>query len=177
MLHSFTTIKSTLVTLLFTVSISSFATTPASPVSPASPASAASPVSSVSPAAPAEGINTRVQTAFRKDFNKAELIGFEVGRDHTKLTLKINDVIMYAFYSDNGNLLAVTRNIRSSQLPIPLLMELKNKYSNYWISDLFELIVDDQSNYYITVENDNSKLTLRSSDNNSWEKYEKTNKE
>jgi len=84
---------------------------------------------------------------------------------------------MFAFYSDNGDLLAVTRNIRSSQLPISLLLELKNKYNSYWISDLFELIVDDQSNYYITLENDNSKLTLRSSDNNSWEKYEKTNKD
>ena len=173
MLHSFITIKSTLVALLLTVSINSFAA-PAASTSSASPASR---VSSVSPAALAEGINTRVQTAFRKDFNKAELIGFEVGRDHTKLTLKINEVIMFAFYSDNGDLLAVTRNIRSSQLPISLLLELKNKYNSYWISDLFELIVDDQSNYYITLENDNSKLTLRSSDNNSWEKYEKTNKD
>jgi hypothetical protein len=157
MLHSFITIKSSFFALLLTVSMNSSFAAPA--------------------ASPAEGINSRVESAFHKDFNKAELIGFETGRDHTRLTLKINDVILFAFYSDNGDLLAVTRNIRSSQLPLSLLRELKNKYNDYWISDLFELSIDDQNNYYITLENTDSKVTLRSSDNNSWEKYEKINKD
>jgi hypothetical protein len=122
-------------------------------------------------------INTRVQTAFQKDFNKSTLLAFEISKDYTKLTLKMNEVVMTAFYSGDGQLLAVTRNIKSNQLPIQLLMELKKNYNGYWISDLFELTADDHSNYYITMENADVKVTLRSSNNEGWEKYEKANKD
>jgi hypothetical protein len=117
--------------------------------------------------------NDAVTTSFRKDFKKAELMGTEVRPSYTKLTFKINDVIMYAFYSGNGNLLAVSRNIRSNQLPIQLLLEVKRSYADYWISDLFELTGEGASNYYITVENADTRVTLRSSGTDTWEVYER----
>lgn len=117
--------------------------------------------------------NDVVKASFRKDFKKAELMGTEVKPNYTKLTFKLNDVIMYAFYSDNGNLLALSRNIRSNQLPIQLLLEVKRNYSDYWISDLFELTGDGASNYYITVENADTRVTLRSSSSDTWEVYER----
>jgi len=127
-------------------------------------------------AAPTDDINSQVKASFRKDFQKAELIGSEVSKQYTKLTFKINDMVMFAFYSDNGELLAVTRNIKSSQLPIQLLLQLKKDYNDYWISDLFELNGEDLNNYYITVENADKKITLRSTNNSTWELYEKTTK-
>ena len=73
-------------------------------------------------------------------------------------------------------MLAITHNIKSTQLPLTLLMKVKNDYSHYWISELFELNSHGESNYYITLENADKKITLRSSDNN-WEVFSKTNKE
>jgi len=35
--------------------------------------------------------------------------------------------------------MAVTRNIVSSQLPVSLLMNFKKHYSEFWITDLFEM--------------------------------------
>jgi hypothetical protein len=127
-------------------------------------------------AAPTDDINVQVKNSFRKDFQKAELIQSEVSRQFTKLTFKMNDMVMFAFYSDNGELLAVTRNIKSSQLPIQLLLQLKKDYNDYWISDLFELNGEDLNNYYITVENADKKITLRSTNNSTWELYERTTK-
>jgi hypothetical protein len=125
---------------------------------------------------PVDAISGQVKASFRKDFQKAELMTSEVGKQFTKLTFKMNDMVMYAFYSDNGELLAVTRNIRSSQLPIQLLLQLKKNYSDYWISDLFELTGEELSNYYVTIEDADKKITLRSTDNSNWEVYEKTAK-
>jgi hypothetical protein len=120
-------------------------------------------------AGPSHGINGQVRTAFQKDFNKAELVDYTSSKDYTRLTLKVNDMIVFAYYSEKGDLLAVTRNIRSTQLPLPLLLELKKNYGNYWITDLFEMSSGGQTNYYMTMENADTKLNLKSFDNDSWE--------
>ena len=117
-----------------------------------------------------------INNSFHRDFRQAELLSTNAGKDYTKLTFKMHGVILSAFYSDNGELLAVTRNIPSNQLPLRLLMDLKNNYANYWITDLFEINTNGSSSYYITLENADTKLTLRSNDA-AWESYNKTIKE
>ena len=119
--------------------------------------------------------NGETKTSFRQDFKNAQLMNTEEHTNFTKLTFTTNGVIMSAFYSTNGELLAVTRNIVSSQLPINLLTSLKKYYSNTWITDLFEFSGDNQDCYYITLENADSKVTLRSNGDN-WELYTTTKK-
>jgi hypothetical protein len=121
--------------------------------------------------------NTAVTTSFHKDFKKAELLTTEPGKNYTKLMFKMNDMVLFAFYSEDGQLLAVTRNIKSNQLPINLLLQIKQNYGNYWISDLFEFNCDNSNCYYITLENANSTITLRSSGSDSWDVYTKKTKE
>jgi hypothetical protein len=111
-----------------------------------------------------------------KDFSQVELLDTKTDADYTRFTFKMSGIILNAFYSNQGELLAVTHNITSTQLPITLLMQIKGDYANYWISDLFELSSHGQSNYYITLENAEKTITLRSSDNN-WEVFSKTTKE
>jgi hypothetical protein len=84
---------------------------------------------------------------------------------------------MFAYYSGDGDLLAVIRNILSTQLPIQLLMELKQNHSDCWITDLFEIDSNGQTVYYATLENSDTRLTLRSDNTSSWETFEKANKE
>jgi hypothetical protein len=128
-------------------------------------------------AGPSHEINGQVRTAFQKDFNKAELVDYTSSKDYTRLTLKVNDMIVFAYYSENGDLLAVTRNIKSTQLPLPLLLDLKKNYSNYWITDLFEMSSASQSSYYMTLENAGTRVNLKSVSNDSWETIKKDNKE
>ena len=119
--------------------------------------------------------NGETEATFRKDFKHAELMSTEARKDYTKYTFKMNGAVLFAFYNENGELLAVTHNIKSTDLPIQLLMQLKHDYSGYWISDLFEMEANDSNTYYITLENAGTRLTLRSSDN-SWETYTKNTK-
>jgi hypothetical protein len=128
-------------------------------------------------AGPDHGISSQLRTAFQKDFNKAELVDYTSGKDLTRLTLKTNDMIVFAYYSENGDLLAVTRNIKSTQLPLSLLLDLKKNYTGYWISELFELSSGDQTSYYMTVENADTKLNLKAVNNNGWETFKKESKD
>jgi hypothetical protein len=120
--------------------------------------------------------NTAVTASFHKDFKKAELLTSETGKNYTKLTFRMNDMVLFAFYSEEGQLLAVTRNIKSNQLPINLLLQVKQDYANYWISELFEFNSDGNNAYYITLENADSSVTLRSSGNETWEVYNRKTK-
>ncbi len=128
-------------------------------------------------AGPSHEISGQVRTAFQKDFRKAELIDYTSSKDYTRLTLKVNDIIVFAYYSENGDLLATTRNIKSTQLPLSLLLDLKKNYAGYWITDLFELSTGSQSNYFMTLENGDTITNLKSDYNNSWETVKKENKD
>lgn len=117
-----------------------------------------------------------IKASFKKDFKKAELMNLESNPNYTRLTFKMNDMILYAFYSDNGELLAVTRNIKSTQLPIQLLLDLKRDYANYWITDLFEFNGDGTNSYYVTLENADTSITLRANSSDNWFLYSRKNK-
>ena len=119
--------------------------------------------------------NGGVNASFRKDFKQAELLSTDAGKDYTKVTFKMNGVILSAFYNDNGELLAMTHNITSSQLPINLLMQIKRDHTDCWISDCFEMVSNGETSYYITLENADIKLTLHSNGSD-WETYSRTTK-
>ena len=120
--------------------------------------------------------NDNNSVSFRKDFSQAELLSTSTVSDYTKVTFKMNGAVLTAFYSNKGELIAITHNITVSQLPLTLMMQVKKTYGNYWISDLFELNTNGETNYYITLENADKKITLRSSEN-TWEQFSKATKE
>jgi len=120
--------------------------------------------------------NDNIDVYFHKDFQNAELISTSTGTGFVKVIFKMSSMILTAFYSNSGELLAVTHNITSTQLPLQLLMQVKRNYSGYWISDLFEYNANGSSSYFLTLENADSKITLRSNDRD-WEKFDKTTKQ
>ena len=121
-------------------------------------------------AKPIDSTRGEINTSFKKNFRNAELLNTETHQAFTKLTFKMNDVIMFAFYNNSGELMAVTRNIVSSQLPMSLLMSLKSDYNGYWITELFEFSGDGLNSYYVSLENADSKVVLRSN-GDTWEEY------
>ena len=125
-------------------------------------------------AAPNDELRAIVKASFQRDFKSAHLMSVENHMNFTKLTFSIDAVIFYGYYSDEGELMAVTRNLPPSQLPMPLLIQLKKDYSNYWVSDLFEITKDGESRYYVTLENANTKLILRSESSfDEWDLFQK----
>jgi hypothetical protein len=124
-----------------------------------------------------ETTNDAVIASFHKEFRTADVMQVENKKDYTKVTFRMNGVVMFAYYSANGDLMAVVRNILSTQLPIRLLMDLKQNHSDCWITDLFEMDNNGQTVYYATLENSDIKITLRTSNTTNWETYQKENKE
>ena len=72
-------------------------------------------------------------------------------------------------------MLALTRNISSLQLPITLQASLKKNYENFWISDLFEVANEQGTTYYVTLEDGDTKLVLKSG-HSEWSTFQKQRK-
>ena len=124
-----------------------------------------------------EIINQRAVSSFKKDFTNAQDVRWENNRDFVKATFTINDQVMFAYYSQTGDLMAVTRNILSSQLPINLLTNLKKSYGSYWISDLFEVSNSTGASYYVTLQSSDQTLVLKSNGTSGWDFYKKEKKD
>jgi len=123
-----------------------------------------------------DDVNQLAVRSFKKDFASASNTIWEQKGGYAKATFSINGQVLFAYYDNNGDLHAVVRNITSGQLPINLLTSLRKDYSDCWISDLFEVASGDQTNYYVTLENSDKKIVLRSAGLDSWDIYSKEKK-
>src|SRR6476646_1030163 len=102
-------------------------------------------------------VDERVEKSFKKEFAAAEAASWTKINDIYKVQFKLNNQVMFAYMSEDGNLLGAYRNILSNQLPMSLETQLKEDYSGYWITELFELAKNNQTNYFVTIENGDQK--------------------
>lgn len=133
-------------------------------------------ISSLMAFAGEENVSANVLKAFNKEFADAKEVTWTVSATYYRAAFVYNNQYISAFYDKSGELLALTRNISSQNLPLKLQTQLRNDYSEYWISDLFEVSNDQGTQYYITLEKADAKLVLRSADNTDWDIFKKTSK-
>jgi hypothetical protein len=124
-----------------------------------------------------EEVNQRAISSFSKDFLSAKNVSWQQQKDYAKATFSLNNHVMFAYYNQDGELLAVVRNVLSDQLPIHLLTEIKRNYGNFWVSELFEMATEDRTTYYITVENSQERRVLKSDGLDQWTLYKKEKKD
>lgn len=122
-----------------------------------------------------EKVNSKVLESFKTSFVNATEVDWTVGDNYYKASFVMNSQYVAAYYNEAGELMALTRNISSTQLPISLQADLKKKYDSFWISDLFEVANEQGTTYYVTLENADTKLVLKSS-NSDWSTYQKQRK-
>ena len=121
-------------------------------------------------------VTQQARDAFKKDFATASDIRWQQTNSFLKATFSMNGQVLTAYYYSNGDLQAVVRNISSDQLPLNLLTSLRQDYTAFWITDLFEISSDNQTTYYVTIENSDKKIVLKSDDLSSWGVYSKQRK-
>ena len=130
----------------------------------------------VSNAYPSEKVSPKVLASFKSEFSSAKNVEWETGNNYFRASFSMNEQRIFAFYSVEGELISVARHISTIQLPINLFSNLKNDYSKYWISDLFEVSNSEGLNYYVTLETADTKLMMRSTNGGSWNTYSKNKK-
>lgn len=121
-------------------------------------------------------IDERVEKSFKKTFASAQQESWSRVNNLNKVQFNLNGQVLFAYLDDEGTLVGVYRNILSTQLPISLMTEVKEEYSDYWISTLFEVANEGATTYYITLENAGQQLVLKSENSSSWSVFSRTKK-
>jgi hypothetical protein len=70
----------------------------------------------------------------------------------------------------------VIRNIQFSILPLALQFDKKKRYDDHWISQLLEVVNEEGTHYYMTVENANEAIRLVAHETSNWEMIGKDGK-
>lgn len=123
-----------------------------------------------------ENVNPQVLDAFKNEFSSAKEVKWTAESNYYRAAFTFNGLHVFAFYNPEGELLGLTRYISSLELPLKLQSDLKKNYSDYWITDLFEVAINDSTNYYITLENADSKIVLKTTGGNTWKTHKKIRK-
>ena len=125
---------------------------------------------------PSEKVSQRVLASFKTEFTNAQDVEWETGNNYFRAAFTMNEQRIFAYYNVDGQLQSIARHISSIQLPVNIYADLKNDYSKYWISDLFEVSNSEGLHYYVTLETADSKLIMHSSNGGSWSTYSKSKK-
>ena len=118
--------------------------------------------------------NNDVNQAFNKQFGHASEVKWSRSESYFKAEFVYNLQHLTAFYESDGTMIGVARNISSFDLPLNLQMSLRKEYSNRWITELVEMNTEAGTEYYVTMTNADTKLTLKANTATGWSSYKKT---
>jgi len=123
-----------------------------------------------------EKVAPKVLEAFNTEFSTAKDVEWSIGEDQYTATFNYNGAYVFAYYNEEGDLLGLTRNLTPNALSMTLQNSLKKNYSDFWVSDLFEVAKNGGTDYYITLENADKKIVLHAAGGKDWEVYKKVKK-
>ena len=131
---------------------------------------------SISSSAHEINVTETVLRSFNNAFKNATDVNWTTTEHFYKVNFSLNDEYVTAYYNQEGQMIAMTRNIVSKQLPLTLQVALKNNYAQFWISDLFEITNEEGTAYYVTLENADSRIIMKSNLESTWTVYKKSSK-
>jgi hypothetical protein len=117
-------------------------------------------------------VSKPVLYAFQQSFAAAREVSWTEGAAFYKATFLHQGKTVTAFYSLEGELMAVTRNLSTEELPAGLRLSLKSETGRGWISELFLVSKLGSATYYAVVENGTSKVVLQSRGAKKWSVYQ-----
>jgi hypothetical protein len=120
-------------------------------------------------------VSSAIVNSFKTSFGNTSDVKWKDCGSLVRADFNMSGQYVTAYYDQNASLMAVTKNIAPIHLPVTLQAGLKKNYRNYWVSDLFELSDESGTTYYATVENNDTKITLKSY-GSTWTTYKKQRK-
>lgn len=117
-----------------------------------------------------------VMQAFQSSFYNAKEIQWEQVGVLSKATFVLDGQYRSVFYNSDGELMAVTQNLSTSQLPKALQASLKKELQGRWISNVFVVTIEGETTYYASLENRDTTMVLISAGTKKWAVYQKSEK-
>src|SRR5690242_12986117 len=97
-------------------------------------------------------VNNKVKESFSKKFEGAESVVWKDLGDYLEATFLMNGHLVNAYYNTNGELEGFGRNILKEELPLTIMISLKNHFADAeYIDNIWEVSNADGASYWVTV--------------------------
>lgn len=106
-------------------------------------------------------VDPRVLSAFQKEFSPAKDVTWEVGDEHSMARFLMYDQHFIAYFTNSGELIGTARNILYIQLPLSIIKQLENRYTEVEITSITEFTRDGETSYYLQATGKGKKLLLQ----------------
>ena len=122
--------------------------------------------------------NSKVQAAFEKEFATATNVSWEVlkGEDIYHASFVYGSEIMEAYYSGDGDMIAIARHLSQERLPLLVAKAVRENFGKYSFKSASEYMSADNTSYIVTLENEKSTVTARIYNNGMTEVLKKSKK-
>ena len=107
-------------------------------------------------------VNSLVSNAFKQKFSKAENVNWSKIENFYFASFQFKQTDLTVAYGDNGEFIAVSRNVSLEQIPFAIADAINEKYKDYVIpSHVTEIAFLGETSYYLTVEGKTSYRQLK----------------
>jgi hypothetical protein len=124
-----------------------------------------------------DNVNPQAVNEFNRTYANAQNAKWESLGSYLKVTFNMDGQQMFAYYRENGEQFAVTRNILSTQLPISLATALKAKCDTQWLTELFEISANGETSYFATLYSADQITVLKANSSGNWSVFKKAKRD
>lgn len=114
-------------------------------------------------AADSKKVSQRVLAAFEKEFTTATNVSWEMLKDEdiAHASFIYANEVMEAYYTTEGELLAVARYLSQDRLPLLVAKTLHTEFGKYQIKSASEYMGADATSYIVTLESEKHSVVVR----------------
>ncbi len=105
-------------------------------------------------------LSTKVKNAFDAQFAGAQNVEWSSRETFTKAAFNLGEERIEAFFSVDGELIATSRKIDFKRLPLNAIQKIKKDYASSSIEEVIEFDQDGEKNYYVSLDNGQTKKIL-----------------
>lgn len=106
-------------------------------------------------------VNSRVSSSFKTQFAEATNVEWTAKQDFFKANFTEEGKSREAFYNNNGGLISTSTQIAIDDLSASTKRAFAKKYDGYVVKEAIKMESNDETAYYISVENDKQSLILK----------------
>lgn len=105
-------------------------------------------------------VNFKVLNSFSENFKDVSNVVWRITDNYTQASFTIGEEKLEAYFSEEGDMIATSRKVAFKQLPLNAIQKIKEKYSDYSVTDVIEFTNDGQKGYYLSMEKGSRKQIL-----------------
>jgi hypothetical protein len=108
-----------------------------------------------------ETANTFAAKQLKAEFKDATNITWSTQARLSEASFTWNGQKLHAFYNEDGEQVALSREVSEDKLPLKAIQAIKAKYDGYTTTEAIEYnSTEDGLSYYVSLENGNKKVIL-----------------